>query len=83
MVQGLMVKCEEISRKMAELVQKGLGSMRQPHILNSTWVHLLVLGVQDQYALGIRTLVYLECVFFRVCVCERDAQNNMSLLYTK
>ncbi|KAK3521725.1 hypothetical protein QTP70_015842 [Hemibagrus guttatus] len=36
-VQGLMIKCEEISRKMAELVQKGLGSMKQPHILNSTF----------------------------------------------
>ncbi|KAI5622617.1 sWI/SNF-related matrix-associated actin-dependent regulator of chromatin subfamily A containing DEAD/H box 1B [Silurus asotus] len=36
-VQGLMVKCEEISRKMTGLVQKGLGSMRQPHILTSTF----------------------------------------------
>ncbi|KAF5897664.1 ATP-dependent helicase 1B, partial [Clarias magur] len=36
-VQGLMVKCEKISRDMAELVQKGLGSMKQPDILNSSF----------------------------------------------
>ncbi|XP_062870336.1 SWI/SNF-related matrix-associated actin-dependent regulator of chromatin subfamily A containing DEAD/H box 1b isoform X2 [Trichomycterus rosablanca] len=36
-VQGLMVRCEEISKKMAALAQKGLGSMVQPHILNSAF----------------------------------------------
>ncbi|KAM9455793.1 SWI/SNF-related matrix-associated actin-dependent regulator of chromatin subfamily A containing DEAD/H box 1b isoform 2-T2 [Clarias gariepinus] len=36
-VQGLMVKCEKISRDMAELVQQGLGSMKQPDILNSSF----------------------------------------------
>ncbi|XP_066507678.1 SWI/SNF-related matrix-associated actin-dependent regulator of chromatin subfamily A containing DEAD/H box 1b [Hoplias malabaricus] len=34
-VQGLMEKCEEISRKMTEVVQQGQGSMTQPQILNS------------------------------------------------
>ncbi|XP_072515316.1 SWI/SNF-related matrix-associated actin-dependent regulator of chromatin subfamily A containing DEAD/H box 1b isoform X2 [Salminus brasiliensis] len=36
-VQGLMGKCEDISRKMTQVVQMGQGSMAQPHILNSTF----------------------------------------------
>lgn len=38
-VQGLMSKCETISSKMVkqvtELMEKGMGSMKQPSVLNS------------------------------------------------
>uniref|UniRef100_A0AAR2LPD8 SWI/SNF-related, matrix-associated actin-dependent regulator of chromatin, subfamily a, containing DEAD/H box 1 n=1 Tax=Pygocentrus nattereri TaxID=42514 RepID=A0AAR2LPD8_PYGNA len=35
-VQGLMGKCEEISRRMTQVVQTGQGCMTQPQILNNT-----------------------------------------------
>ncbi|KAL7846884.1 hypothetical protein SRHO_G00218640 [Serrasalmus rhombeus] len=36
-VQGLMGKCEEISRRMTQVVQTGQGCMTQPQILNNTF----------------------------------------------
>ncbi|XP_026862301.2 SWI/SNF-related matrix-associated actin-dependent regulator of chromatin subfamily A containing DEAD/H box 1b isoform X1 [Electrophorus electricus] len=53
-VQGLMGRCEEISRKMARVVQEGLGSMTQPHILNST------LQLKPYQLIGLNWLVLLH-----------------------
>ncbi|KAI4897749.1 hypothetical protein NFI96_033833, partial [Prochilodus magdalenae] len=36
-VRGLMGKCEEISKKMTQVVQNGQGSMTQPQILNNAF----------------------------------------------
>ncbi|XP_007257862.2 SWI/SNF-related matrix-associated actin-dependent regulator of chromatin subfamily A containing DEAD/H box 1b isoform X2 [Astyanax mexicanus] len=53
-VQGLMGKCEDISRRMTEVVQKGQGSMVQPHILNSAF-HL-----KPYQLIGLNWLVLLH-----------------------
>ncbi|XP_076876460.1 SWI/SNF-related matrix-associated actin-dependent regulator of chromatin subfamily A containing DEAD/H box 1b isoform X2 [Brachyhypopomus gauderio] len=53
-VQGLMGRCEEISRKMAQVAQDGLNSMTQPHTLNNT------LQLKPYQLIGLNWLVLLH-----------------------